>query len=50
MTIPVFIKGRDFPAGSRLENVSIKDIAPTIAALLGAEWAPEWEGKTLYEG
>ena len=50
MTIPVFIKGKDFPAGSKLENVSIKDIAPTVAALLGADRAVEWEGKPLYEG
>lgn len=50
MTIPVFLKGKDFPAGSKLQNVSIKDIAPTVAALLGADPAVEWEGKPLYEG
>ena len=31
-----------------LENANIKDIAPTVAALLGVEAAPEWEGKVLY--
>lgn len=49
MTIPVFIRGKDFPAGSKLQDVSIKDIAPTVAALLGARAAVEWEGKVLYE-
>ena len=47
MTIPVIIKGKNFAAGEKLENVSIKDIAPTIAHLLGAKPAPEWEGKNL---
>lgn len=47
MTIPVFAEGKDFEPGSQLENVSIKDIAPTIAALLGAQPADEWEGKSL---
>jgi predicted AlkP superfamily pyrophosphatase or phosphodiesterase len=48
MTIPVIITGGPFKAGVKLENVSIKDIAPTIAALLGVEAAPEWEGKVLF--
>ena len=47
MTIPVFIRGKDFPAGGKLQDVSIKDIAPTVAALLGAHRAVEWEGKSL---
>ena len=47
ITIPVLIKGNDFIPGSVLENVSIKDMAPTIAKLLGAQPAPEWEGKAL---
>ena len=33
MTIPFIIKGKDFKAGEKLENVSIKDIAPTVAKL-----------------
>lgn len=48
MNIPVIITGGPFAAGKKLENVSIKDIAPTVAALLGAEPASEWEGKVLY--
>ena len=47
MTIPVFFKGKAFAPGAVLEDVSIKDIAPTVAALLGAKPAPEWEGKSL---
>ena len=47
--IPLFIKGPNFTAGTKFSQpVNIKDIAPTIAALLGAESALEWEGKILY--
>ncbi|MBE7010602.1 MAG: hypothetical protein E7418_03830 [Ruminococcaceae bacterium] len=50
MLIPLFIKGPDFAEGKEFEqDVNIKDIAPTIAALLGAESAQEWEGKVLYD-
>lgn len=47
MTIPVIIKGDAFPAGKELENVNIKDIAPTITKLLGVEPDKAWEGKSL---
>lgn len=47
MTIPVIARGPAFEAGKILENVSIKDIAPTIAKLLGVEPDPEWEGKAF---
>ena len=47
MTIPVFIKAPGFVPGSLLENVNIKDLAPTIAALMGVAPAAEWEGKSL---
>ena len=50
MNIPVIITGGPFAAGRKLVNVSIKDIAPTVAALLGVAPAEEWEGKVLYEG
>ncbi len=49
MNIPVVICGAPFKAGQTLENVSIKDIAPTVASLLGAQSAEEWEGKNLAE-
>lgn len=47
MTIPIIIKGEGFEAGKVIENASIKDIAPTIAKLLGAEADEEWEGRSL---
>ncbi len=47
MTIPLMIKGKDFVAGTKIENANIKDIAPTIAALLGVVPDKEWEGKSL---
>lgn len=46
-TIPVIIKGEGFQAGRVLENVSIKDIAPTVARLLNTEPDEEWEGTSL---
>ena len=48
MTIPLFVMGPDFTPGQRLENVSIMDIAPTIASLLGVKPGEEWEGTCLY--
>lgn len=47
MTIPVIIQGKDFPSGKNLENVNIKDFAPTITKLLGVEPDETWEGKSL---
>ncbi|MBQ7337089.1 MAG: alkaline phosphatase family protein [Clostridia bacterium] len=50
MTIPMFFVGKQFTAGQALENVSILDLAPTIAAILEVPAAPEWEGKILVRG
>ena len=47
MTIPIFFKGTPFEKGKALEGISIKDIAPTVAALCGVEPAEEWEGKRV---
>ena len=47
MKIPVFFRGPAFAAGKVLDKVSIKDIAPTITALLGVEPDEEWEGVSL---
>ena len=49
MLIPVIIKGENFVPGSKLEDVNIIDIAPTIAKLIGVKPDEEWEGKFLYE-
>ena len=47
MTIPMFFIGKRFEAGKQLENISILDIAPTIADVMSILPAPEWEGKSL---
>ena len=47
MTIPLIVKGRDFAEGQKLSGVGIKDIAPTVAKLLGVEPDGEWEGRSL---
>jgi predicted AlkP superfamily pyrophosphatase or phosphodiesterase len=46
MTIPLLFNGPKF-APRELENISIKDVAPTIAHLLGASPAKEWEGHSI---
>ena len=47
MTIPLFLIGKEFEPGKKLESASILDIAPTSAAVLGVYPAPEWEGASL---
>ena len=47
MLIPVFIEGENFAENNKLENVNIKDLAPTIVKLLGIEPDADWEGKSL---
>jgi len=47
MTIPVIFNGPSFAPGRTLENVTIKDVAPTVAEMLGATPAREWEGRSL---
>ena len=47
MTIPMFFIGKEFEAGKALENVSILDIAPTIAKIMGVPAPREWEGRAL---
>ena len=46
MTIPLIISDPSLDK-KEIENASILDIAPTIAAILGAAPDPEWEGKNL---
>ena len=48
MTIPMFFVGNEFEAGKELSDVSILDLAPTIAKILDVPTAREWEGKTLF--
>ena len=47
MTIPVVICGRAFEKNKEITDVSIKDIATTIASLLEVKPAKEWEGKII---
>ena len=47
MTIPLICVGSAFEEGKELESASIKDIAPTVAKLLGAFPSPEWEGTSI---
>lgn len=45
MIIPLFFYGKDFPKGKVIkEQLSLLNIAPTIAKLLGVTTEPEWEG------
>ena len=47
MTIPLFLYGADFIPAEQIGGASLLDIAPTIAAIMGIESEPEWEGKPL---
>lgn len=47
MTIPLLLIGRRFEAGKELALADIKDIAPTVAALLGVQADSQWEGTSL---
>ena len=47
MTIPLFFYGKDFTPGENIENASLLEIAPTIAAIMGITPDPEWEGRSL---
>lgn len=47
MRIPILCRGRAFASGGRLADAGIKDIAPTVTALLGVPAAQEWEGRSL---
>ena len=47
MTIPMIFTGPDFEPGKELKNVSLLDIAPTIAEIMNVSKPREWEGKSL---
>ena len=49
MTIPMFFIGPDFEPGKKLTGVSLLDIAPTIAHIMGVPAAREWEGRPITE-
>ena len=47
MTIPMFFLGKPFTPGEELHDVSILDLAPTAADLMGVPHDPDWEGVSL---
>ena len=47
MTIPLFFIGDEFTKANEVSGLSILDIAPTIAKVMGFEPEPEWEGKSI---
>ena len=47
MTVPFFFYGPDFVPGQVLSGLSLLDIAPTIAKVMGVEPEREWEGKSV---
>ena len=47
MVIPLLLCGSAFPKDQALGTANIKDIAPTVTALLGLEPAREWVGRSL---
>ena len=48
MTVPFFFIGKEFEGGKEISGVSLLDIAPTIAKLMGLEPEAEWEGKAVF--
>ena len=47
MTIPFFFYGKDFEGGKVLENVSLLELAPTIAKVMGIPPVEDWEGYSV---
>ena len=47
MTIPFFFYGKEFECGKTVDGLSLLDIAPTIAKLLGIDPDTDWEGKSI---
>ena len=47
MTVPFFFLGKEFKTGEISREVSLLDIAPTIAKLMGIMPEAEWEGKSI---
>lgn len=49
MTIPMFFIGPDFVPGRELTGISLLDLAPTIAHIMGVPIPREWEGRPIVE-
>lgn len=48
MTVPLFFYGKDFTPGVIEKNISLLEIAPTIAKIMGIEPEMEWEGSPVF--
>ena len=48
MTVPLFFIGKDFTPGEITKELSLLDIAPTIAKIMGFEPEMEWEGAPVF--
>ena len=49
MTVPFFFYGKEFAGGNEIEGVSLLEIAPTIAHIMGVECEQEWEGHSIIQ-
>ena len=49
MVIPMFFFGKAFEAGRELHGLSLLDLSPTIAKLMGMPAVREWEGKCILD-
>ena len=47
MTVPLFFYGKSFSGGQVVTDLSLLDIAPTIAKLMDIPPEEEWEGKSV---
>lgn len=47
MTIPFFFIGQDFAKGKETDGITLLDIAPTIAKIVGVECEHEWDGRSV---
>mgnify|MGYP002508511658 CR=1 FL=1 len=48
MTIPMFFWGGSLPKGKELQNLSLLDLAPAIASILGLPASREWTGHSPF--
>jgi len=47
MIVPIILRGKMFEKNKEISGVSILDVAPTVADIMGVPAPREWEGKTL---
>lgn len=47
MRIPMLFRGPDFKPGIQIQGISLLDIAPTIATIMGVDIPREWEGQSI---